>query len=85
MSTVQSSTVYEFAFNYNDPNNNNGFGFLITEQAGFGDAEAFALEKAIMAALGTPAALSPVGNVTKSQLVTTQYQTNATAIPPSFT
>jgi hypothetical protein len=85
MSAQQTVTTYQFAFNYSDPTYENGFGFQISGQPGFGDAEAFALEAAITAALGKSAPLAPVGSVFKAQLATTQYQTNANATPPSFT
>lgn len=85
MSSTQDVSTYEFAFNYTDPNYQNGFGFQISEQPGFGDAEAFALESAISAALGATASLAPNSGVFKSRKVATNFDTNAEAVPPSFT
>lgn len=85
MSTQQTITTYQYSFNYTDPNYGNGFVFQISEQPGFGDVEAFALEEAIVAALAKTAPLAAFGSVLKSQVVTTNYQTNANATPPSFT
>lgn len=83
MSTQQEITEYQFNFNYSDPVFNGGFGFQISGQAGFGDAEAFALQDAIMAALAKTPILASGGALFKSLTVSTQYQTNAN--PQSFT
>lgn len=85
MSTVQDISTYEFSFGYTDPIYGDGLAFRISEQPGFGDAEAFALETAIMAALRATAPLAPSGVVLKFRNVATTYDTNATANPPSFT
>lgn len=85
MSNSRDVSTYEFAFSYPDPNYPNGFGFQLTGQPGFGDAEAFALKDAIAAALAAPGVLVPNSGVFKSRSVSTNYDTNATATPPSFT
>lgn len=85
MSSTRDVSTYEFAFSYPDPNYPNGFGFQLTEQPGFGDAEAFALEAAISAALTAPGVFVPNSSVFKSRSLDTQYDTNAAATPPSFT
>lgn len=85
VSTQQTITTYQFSFSYTDPNYGNGFTFQVSAQPGFGDAEAFALEEAINTALDKTPSLAPNSGVLKAQVVTTNYQTNPTATPPSFT
>lgn len=83
MASNSDISTYEFAGNYSDPNVNGGFTFQVTARAGFGDAEAFALNEALNAAF--PAMLSATVAVFKARVVATNYDTNAGAVPPSFT
>lgn len=85
MSSSQDISTYEFSYSYQEPNYPNGFSFQLTEQPGFGDAEAFALFDAITAALSAAGTLVPNVGLFKSRTVRTQYDTNPTATPPSFT
>lgn len=85
MSTSQDISTYQFQFNYTDPFYGDGFGFRVSGRSGFGDAEAFALEAAILAALGATAPLAPSSSLFKFRSVSTQYDTNESATPPSFT
>jgi hypothetical protein len=83
MSSTQDLSLYEFAGGYSDPDVQGSFDFRITQRPGFGDAEAFALKDALAAAF--PPVLSANIQVLKSRAVTTNYDTNDTADPPSFT
>ncbi len=83
MSSSSDTSTYEFAGNYSDPNVEGAFTFLVTAHAGFGDAEAFVLAEALTAAF--PPLMAASVAVLKARAVLTNYDTNADAVPPSFT
>ena len=85
MSSTQDTSTYQFSYSYADPNYSEGFSFQLTEQPGLGDAEAFAIFDAIRAALSAPGVFVPNVGLFKSRSVLTNYDTNPSATPPSFT
>jgi len=85
MSQTQQLTGYNVSISASDPVHGGGLSidFGVSATPVFGDAEAFALFNGIVALI--PAGWNVEKELTREDTSTTNYTTNYTAVPPSFT